>query len=373
MRILFTLVWACMATQLMAQSPITLSRADFPRPTSSSPLPDSVLFTNVPTVGNTVDITTTGANSLWMMSPLVNGTTAWQNFIPMSATPLIFQLAFLSCDYAQPLLGNAGAVGNLPLSDAYEYYNYATGDSRLEIKGFGANISLSGVAVPLPALYTSPDVLYKFPIHYGDADSSVSGFSLTVPFPAPIGNVDIKRNQKRVNHVDGWGTITTPAGTFDVLRVYSAIDRIDSVITSFVPLGFASKPVEIKWVGQAKKIPVFQVNGNLTGTTVAPTSITFWGASPEGLPQAINEKSLAIFPNPASQQAYIEYQLHADVDVDMYLQSVTGKQVAEFHFQHQAAGVHQEFLPLHSLPAGVYVVRCMAGHQMVQAKLLKLD
>ena len=103
-----------------AQTPITLSRIDFPCPSAATcGLPDSVLFTNVPLSGNSVNTATSGANSTWNMAALTNGTVAYQNFFPMSGTPLIFQLVFLSCDYAQPLLGN-NVVGNLPITDAYE-------------------------------------------------------------------------------------------------------------------------------------------------------------------------------------------------------------------------------------------------------------
>lgn len=354
-----------------AQSPITLTRLDFPRPTTASILPDSVLFTNVP-LSNTIDETITGSNSNWNMMNLTGGTIGYQHYLPMSATPLIFQLTFLSCDYAQPLLGN-NIIGNLPVSDAYEYYNYAgTSSNRLEIKGFGANVDISGVTLPLPAIYSSPDVIYKFPIAYGNIDSSNSGYSITLPLPT-IGDVTFKRNQTRVNEVDGWGSITTPAGTFDVLRVKSSIDRIDSVILSLVPipLGFPSKPIEYKWLGATKKMPVLQVNGTVFAGNFTPSGINYWGQEPSFLEPLNAHTTGILFPNPTSENCTIVYSLSKTCDVGMYLSDLNGKYVGEFHFKNQQAGKHSEILPLNSVSKGAYILKCISNNEVLALKLIK--
>ncbi len=376
MKKLFTFFGLLAAFTSNAQTPITLSRVDFPCPSAATcGLPDSVLFTNVPIAGNSVNTTPTGANSNWNMVPLTNGAVAYQNFFPMSGTPLIFQLVFLSCDYAQPLLGN-NVVGNLPITDAYEYYNYAgTGNSRLEIKGFGAYVTIPGqtTALPLPALYSSADVIYQFPITYGNTDSSVSGYSVNIPLGGTLGNITIKRNQKRVNEVDGWGQITTPAGTFDVLRVKSSIDRVDSLITGIFPAGFPSKPVEYKWLGKGKKIPVFQVNGTLNGSTFTPTAITYWGQSPfpAGIHEISSNSDMTIFPNPSSENTTIQYTLAASSDMDMYISDAEGKIVAQFHFRNQSAGTHNEILPVSTLAQGAYTIKCISNKEVVASKFVK--
>ncbi len=373
MKKIFTSLLSLIAFAAYAQTPIVLTRADFPRPTSSSPLPDSVLYTNVPIAGNTVDISSTGASSTWNTLPLVNGNIRYQSFLPMSSTPLIFQLSFFSCDFAQPLLGNAGLVGNLPISDAYEYYNYASADARLELKGFGANITIPGqpIALPLPAVYTTPDVIYKFPLEFGNVDSSLSGYSVTIPLGAPIGDIEIKRKQKRVNEVDGWGSIITPAGTFDVLRVKSSITRVDSIITALAPLGFPTKPVEIKWLGQTKKIPIFQVTGTDVGGSITPTAITFWGQDPNGVNEVNTLSPLQIYPNPADAQTTIEYDLTKQSEVSIIISNVKGETVAQFHFTKQSEGFHREVLPLQSLSSGLYQITCIANKSVLHSKLLK--
>jgi hypothetical protein len=360
-----------------AQTPITLTRADFPCPSAAScGLPDSVLYTNASLSGSGLNASSTGPSQNWDMSALGTTSLAYQKFLPMSATPLIFQLVFLSCDFAQPLLGNQLA-GNLPLNDAFEYYNYAGagGSGQLEIKGFGANVTIPGqpIALPLPANFTSPDILYKFPMAFGNTDSSESGFSVTLPLGTGIGDITIKRKQKRVNIVDGWGSIITPAGTFDVLRLRSSINRVDSLITGFFPLGFPSRPIELKWLGNGKRIPVLQVNGTQTGGTFNPTSITYWGqkAFPSGLTHLSSDENIQLYPNPADDFCRVEFEIDNDPEMHITITDAVGRVCAHFHFQYQQSGLHTEYLPLSQLPGGTYVLHCSNKNGLVSRKLMK--
>lgn len=365
----------CQSVFAIAQTPITLTRLDFPKPTTSSILPDSVLYTNVN--GLTIAQNTNGTNKVWNEWALT-GTTAYQNFVPMTATPLVFQLAFLTCDYAQPL-SNAGSFGSGTtggtLSDAYEYYDYA--NSKLQIKGFGANITISGVAAPLPAIYSSPDVIYTFPIAFGNKDSSTSSFNISLPLtlPAPLNNVTVtvKRTQTRRNEVDAWGAVTTPAGTFDVLRIVSKIDRVDSFKTSFFDIGTPSNPVEYKWLGQTKKVPVLQINGNEVAGIFTPTTTTFWGESqiPAGTNDVqTNVNSIIIYPNPVVENASISFSLKTASKVDVEILSLKGEVVAQFHFN-KPAGTFNEVLPIQAMAKGNYFINCKSGTEVLTSKFIK--
>lgn len=357
-----------------AQQPITLTRADFPKPTSGSQLPDSVQYIAL-TRPNKAPTTISGANESWSIN--YTGTPRFQNFLPMSATPLVFQVAFLTCDYAQPLANgtsNNGFSGGLNATDMYEYFNYTSGNSRLESKGFGANVTMPGstTALPLAAVFSSPDVLYRFPLNYGDMDSSTSGFDVSIP-GTPIGTVQIKRDQKRVNHVDAWGSITLPSGTFDVLRVQSVIDRIDSFKSGMFTYGTPSKPAEYKWIAAGKKIPVLQING-----TIDPANNTFnssngmmWTEQPTGINDiADGSMELIAFPNPFMENIAISYTLLQKEKVTIIVNNSMGQKVAEFHFD-KAAGNHADILPIQQLPKGNYHIICIAGQKTIAVKTVK--
>lgn len=368
MKQLFLLFSVFASMQTMAQTPITLTRADFPKPTSNSPLPDSVLYTTANGTNTTAE-TIDGASQSWSEAGLV-GTTAYQSFVPVSATPAVFQFTFFGSDYAQPLL-NSNIAGQLA-SDAYEYYDYSAGNGKLQIRGFGANVTVPGTSIPLPlpAIYTSPDVVYTFPIAYGNKDSSTSSFNLTIPLGAV--NFNVTRNQKRVNEVDAWGSVTTPAGTFDVLRVVSTINRIDSIKTSFISFGTPTNPVEYKWLAAGKKIPVLQINGNNVAGFFTKTNATFWGAGAVGTSNVnTNLNTLNIYPNPVIENSTISFSLKTASTVDIEVISITGEKVAHFHFSKQT-GNFTETLPLQTLKAGNYLISCKSGTEMVSLKMIKL-
>ena len=372
MKQLFLLFSLFVSVQAIAQTPITLTRADFPKPTSSSPLPDSVLYTNVNGT-NTIAETINGASQSWSEAGL-SGTTAYQLFVPVSATG-VFQIPFFGSDYAQPLL-NSSIAGQIA-SDAYEYYDYTTGNGKLQIRGFGANVTIPGTSIPLPlpAIYTTPDVVYIFPIVYGNMDSSTSSFNTTIPLTLPVigsVNFNVTRSQKRVNNVDAWGSISTPAGTFDVLRVVSNIDRVDSFKSTIFTFGTPSNPVEYKWLAAGKKIPVLQINGNNVAGVFTKTNATFWGASSVATTNVnANLNSFTNYPNPVIENATISFTLKKATTVDVEVLSVTGEKVAHFHYKKQA-GDFTETLPLQTLKAGNYFISCKSETEMVSSKMIKL-
>lgn len=359
--------------QAMAQTPITLTRADFPKPTANSPLPDSVLYTTA-NGANTTAETINGVSQSWSEAGLV-GTTAYQSFLPMSATPFVFQATFYGSDFAQPLLAGASVAGQVA-SDAYEYYDYS--NSKLQIRGFGANVTIPGTTLPLPlpAIYANGnyDVVYVFPINYGNLDSSTCNFNITVPITLPVlgsVNFNVKRDQKRVNNVDAWGSVTTPAGTFDVLRVVSTIDRIDSFKSTLFTFGTPSNPVEYKWLAAGKKIPVLQINGNNIAGVFTKTNTTFWGAGAVATSNVIsNLNSLIAYPNPVIDNATISFSLKTSSNVDVEVVSITGEKVAHFHFNKQA-GTYTETLPLQNLKQGNYLISCKAGTEILSSKMIK--
>lgn len=347
-----TCLLVCIGIYFYSASQITLSRLDFPKPTAATPMPDSVAFTAVNGFSNNAS-GISGPNQIWNESQL-QGSASWSKFVPMSATPLVFQLVFLSCDFAKPLLGGQ-AFGNGTLTDAYEYYNYSSNNDRLEVKGFGGNLLIPGqtVAIPIPAVYSSPDVLYRFPLMFDNKDSSVSGFDVSVPLGG-LGNIQIKRNQQRVNHVDAWGELSIPTGTFEVLRIKSEIQRTDSFITTFGALPFISNPIEIRWLGQEKKIPVLEMTGLNSVNGPTWNQMNYWGWNP--LSYSVTPiPALNIFPNPSNGLFELKFEEAIKGPLDVKVIDVTGKQVARFRFQ--VKGVLREWLPLNHLQRGTYVLQ----------------
>lgn len=356
MKRIFFLCILAITKSIYAQ--ISINRSDLPKPSANSPLPDSTLYTAV--TGNISDAyKSKGTNMVWDASNM-SGNIRWQYFLPMSQTPLIFQLLFFGSDFVQPLSGSTALVGGV-LSEAFEYYQYANNNQRLQIRGFGGNLTLPGqnTPVPLPALYTSPDVLYTLPMEYGNIDSSISGYSLPVPVGGAIGNITVKRNQKRVNEVDAWGNITVPSGgSYEVIRHTSKIYRVDSLITDFFPLGFPSRLVEYKWFAKGQTIPVLQINGNLSanGNNVTVTSAQYIGGWPSVIEEnSVKSSPIVLYPNPTRNVISLQINpINNSNKADIYIYDMQGKKMSEWHFTLSQNNNSELTIPVQYLAKGIY-------------------
>jgi len=247
-------------------------------------------------------LSTNGVNALWDYSGLVPASQDLDSILAVTSTGAIYSIYFANFSFntnranlAARGVDLSAAGGAVPITDVYNFY-YNSSGSYKQI-GFGANIS--GVSTPVP--YTNKDIVYTFPCNYGNTDSSDSNYSINVPSQGYA-----EGQQHRVNHVDGWGTVITPFGTFNALRVVSELTGSDSVFISNFGFGFSfprTKTREYKWLTTNGKIPVLQINVNVNGQNETVTSIRYRDIYRDltvGLtnnPQPIDAR---IFPNPSN-------------------------------------------------------------------------
>lgn len=77
-----------------------------------------------------------------------------------------------------------------------------------------------------------------------------------------------------------------------------------------------------------------------------------------------------IYPNPASDQAFIEYAISEKEHVQVMVYDVRGKIVGTLVDEIQLSGTYQVNLQTHSLPAGEYCIIVFAGDKIFSRKLL---
>jgi len=191
-------------------------------------------------------------------------------------------------------------------TDGYNFF-YKTASSYRQ-RGLGMKVS----GFPTPVPMTHSDTLYRFPLNYGDEDSSWSDYRVFIP---QLGVYVHK--QHRLNKVDGWGTLITPFGTFDALRVRTEILGSDSVFIDTLNSGFKVENDilrEYKWFGKNQKVPLLQINtqagifGQFQGfefvtKIVYRDSVRF---DPTGIFDVTkNEIQFSVFPNPSSGVFYV--------------------------------------------------------------------
>lgn len=255
MRKYFTLLLLLMAIGIQAQPTITMN--DMPA------VGDTIRFRST-LLGMGIDYQQTGTNFTWDFSSLSGSTVGADTFLSVSSTNLVYQLAFnLPFDPNKANLASPQPditfIPNLPLTNIVNFYRKAT--ASYGFWGFGASVA----GVPIPIKFNAQDILYKFPLSATSVpDSTGVSFSQGIP---GLGYLSIQK--KRVNIVDGWGTMITPAGSYSTLRVKSTVQETDSIYIDSLNMGFAipHNYIEYKWLTNGKGLPVMKVsNENIIPT-----------------------------------------------------------------------------------------------------------
>jgi len=337
----------CAPSVVLAQ--ISIDEADMP--STGDTLQYSVGFD----IG--IDVDDTGPNHIWDFSNLFPISMSADTFVSVSSTPFLYQF-FFNNQFLYPAHNATEAVKGTDIDLAgttfdnlYDYYKNDGGSYKKV--GFGATIN----GIPLSIRNVPIDHVYMFPLNYGNVDSSYSEFAVAVPLLGFYGS-----NQWRHNEVDGWGSITTPYGTFDAIRVKSTINATDTIYIDALQFGLSiprPETVEYKWLAQNEGIPVLEIN-TLFGI---PTTIKYKDDDDFSTSIASSqEEDLHLYPNPAKDQLNFRVgqdQLGATIEVfDMNGRLV--EQSIAYELQNE--------LDLSTLPTGQYVLRMISRSEVLNSR-----
>jgi len=328
---------------------------------TSSDMPnagDSVLI-SVSTSIDTNDVTLTGANYSWDYSTLLPDFQRYEKFDSPLTFPVPFNFLFNPSNTTYGNENNILTTLPLPgvsLDMAYDFLK----ESSTKFRQIGAGYTINGI--PLPFLYSSDDVIYNFPVDYLDTDSCDYKFGLPIP---SIGYYGQKGH--RVNVVDGWGTVKTPFGTFNALRVKSTILAIDTIALD--ALGFGTnipRPLryEYKWLATAKQIPVLKVDANFVGGNIVVSNVEYIDSIIPGVPSLgiadylNNNFNAIVYPNPFVDETTVQYTLAVKSHVKISITDIVGKTIAIVSDELQNTGTYQKNLNVAELDLsqGVYFV-----------------
>lgn len=246
-----------------------------------------------------LNVGATGAAHVWDFDNLVAQEQDVRTYQSVWSTNFLYGITYADIFFNPNRAKNATpgmdeALGDLiPMEEPFTFYYHSA--SEYKKVGYGATMS----DIPLPMPMEQHDVIYRLPLNYGDTDTSNSIFQIDVPAVAYYGHA-----QTRVNQVDGWGVITTPAGSFDVLRVKTTLEGRDSIALQDAP-GFAiDRPIvtEYKWLAHGFRVPILQINTTEIFGLELVTEVYFYD-----LPRSLSvDESLALTlcPGAAVQVPY---------------------------------------------------------------------
>ena len=177
--------------------------------------------------------------------------------------------------------------------ELYDLYNFYKADTnQFAIDHFGASIP-TGLSFPFPAIfkiqqsYSDADEVYQFPLDYGDRDSSTYKFTFSNIFPPAY----FSRSGYRINEVDAWGSMKTPFGTFNCIRVVTDIVGLDSLNFDTLNIGLNTHQREYKWLSNQVKVPILKISGLVVGDVFVPSSVEFRDSS-RNLPNVLTPIAL---------------------------------------------------------------------------------
>lgn len=332
---------------------ITITSADLPAAGDTFRI-----STSTPVSG--LDLTTTGANVTWDFSTLVSAGQTVDTFLSVGNTASVFSVIFSDVTFNpnranQATRGQAFNLGTVNVSDVFNfYYNSST---VYEQPGIGARVN----GVQLPIVFSPHDVHYRFPLEYGDTDVSPSGYELdltsTVGFFFQV-------RKTRDNVVDGWGTVITPLGAFNALRVKSTVVEQDSVYIDSLGTGFnlpAITTIEYKWLAPGQGIPVLQITTTGTGTV---TSIRYRDQPQvSGLLDPVADVlEPVVYPNPAAALMTLRWESPRAQTVPLRIFDLSGGLVYE-EVVEAVPGVNLRMVPTAALRLANGVYRMQIGHR----------
>lgn len=235
------------------------------------------------------DYASTGEDYFWDFSELTEQFQQIDTFVSVTDLPVLYQFVFipyLVSTHAQEMPA-FDMIPGFPVTDPYRFYKNSS-NAYLDA---GMAVTFSGV--PIPMKYDSPDVVYDLPLNYSDVYSSTSVFQSQIPM---IGYIYSKRERSSI--VDGWGTLITPFGEFEVLRVLSEIYEHDSIYLDSLGLGFPAERnyTEYKWLAKGTGLPLLQISqeGLLLNASYLDSL-----RGPAGMNDQHTENySVKVFPNP---------------------------------------------------------------------------
>lgn len=304
-------IFSVLLASVSISAQITIDRDDF------GTIGDKIYYANDTTLAANFTIGAAGENVSWNFSSTVSA-----NFYDSSV-------------FTDPTM----------LTGAPEEANLAI--IRGETQSF-FNITDSTVKIIIPLeMYvngaTNPQIMItKFPFEYGDAAVKDSFFNTMQGTPEDFGYSGLPFDSVRAifdvhttSLVDGWGSLTTPAATYEALRVKNETN-VDITVQGKAPiLGWVNIPynapykdqIVYAWYAKDKKFTVaeaaYDTSGNITSFSYQVAAIS----TPTGLEKINTHAVSALQPNPVNDVLTLSVNSNYNEKGSLLIFDITGKVV----------------------------------------------
>ncbi len=212
-----------------------------------------------------VNFDTTGVGITWDYSALMPYTQNVEKVLAPNSTGYVFTPpSFQSgLDRAEPI-SDTLYIGSIELSNTYNFFDL----SSTQYKQMAKASKVEGV--DMKTKFDTADVVYRFPMQYGNSkDSSNSSYTTSIS-----SLLYYHHSQKRVNEIEGEGTLVTPYGSFSALKLKSTLYITDTFsVDSFGIPKYSYQEIEYKWFSPNFGYPLLYVKKEIvSGITISVTA-----------------------------------------------------------------------------------------------------
>lgn len=309
-----------------------------------------------------LDFAATGASQSWDYSTLTAESTSDAVWLNPNDTGYktgwcFLHLYIFNCDSQFNGNFNLAALATEGFSlDQFEVTNVMShmhkNTAHLETRMIGATIDLAGTPIPISVDYDTPDVVYQFPITFGDDYSNTS--ELNVDFSAFGIPASIAGTTVRTNQVDGWGSLITPAATYaNTLKMKTTLVTDQTVTYEGTEMPIQTTVIQYTWFDPSFGMPVLQATGSEVNGNFVPARVTFLGESLHMPENALSD--MTIYPNPTTGELFLSRDISIS-DVSVF--DIRGVKVGNM-------------LDISNLDSGIYFVKVSAEEGSFTRKIIK--
>lgn len=316
----------------------------------TGPGTDLVYLNSAPGAELPFDLGDAGENLTWDFSDLPTLDQVEEVYEDINDMGLLYQLTFSNPEAPDVMSTHSLPLGNpaedldldldipVEISDAYRFFrNDATGYYEV-----GLAFSLSGF--PLITSYDDTDRIYPFPLSYDDRDTVSTAFDIEVPLFGYYG-----QSGMRYTHADAWGTLITPYGTYDVVRVKSERLLTDTIFIGELGVGqTVERPMQTDyaWISPDAEGEVLRISV-IDGQTVNVQMLTDEDIDLSTEAADLSGRAVEVWPNPATD--FIRVRTDAPRG-RWFISDVSGKTVLSGNVRNA-----EQRIAVGALAPGVYI------------------
>lgn len=277
-----------------------------------------------------------GANQTWDFSELTPLNPTSVDYVSVSGAPFGYQFFFNSPftpNYQATHAIEGEGIDLVAVTIDEFFFFYKNTPTQYNIVGYGGTVN----GIPLPAQTNPIDVVYALPVEYGNTHASYSEWGIEIP---TVGTY--RQRQNRSYEVEGYGTVITPEGSFNALKLKVELQTEDSLYVDFIGQGltFQRESTVYTWLAEGEGIPVLEIT-----ETFGQATARYKAATPIGIADQAQQPTLKLWPTLCSEGFWMDGWSGA-VNVDVY--SMEGRLMKTF--------TNGPFYSTADLAPGAYIV-----------------